>query len=249
MMLTFTPERRRLLPAAGIAGLVMALFAGALYLSGPAGAQTSQAQGNTAGKPKGAAANAKEGSAWVKLCEEQTLKNDQGEKKINVCLTHHERFHPTTGQPLISAAVREIDDPQTETVMIMVPLGRLLKAGLAMKVDENKPTQMPYAYCTALGCVAETKATPEVVESFKKGSELVIGTVDVTGKRIAFKVPLNGFTRALEGPPIDRKVYAKARKEMFEKIRERQKQVLKRAKEAADKKKAGGAAAPQNKAQ
>lgn len=236
MMPTYMPGSRRLLPTAGTAGLVAALFAGALCFAGPAMAQTSQAPAQ-----QGAAAKAKEGSAWVKLCEEQTFKNDEGEKKVNVCLTHHERFHPNTGQPLISAAVRELDNPEQQTVMIMVPLGRLLKAGLAIKVDDNKPMQVPYSYCTALGCVAETKATPEILESFKKGTDLAIGTVDVTGKRIAFKVPLNGFTRALDGPAIDREVYAKARKEMFEKIRERQKELLARAKADAEKKGAEGA--------
>ena len=184
-----------------------------------------------------------QGSAWVKLCEDQKLKQDGNDKEaqtVNVCLTHHERFHPNTGQPLISAAIRELNDPKQRTVMIMVPLGRMLPAGLIMKVDENKGVKIPYSYCTALGCVAEIPASDEIIGELKKGSELVIGTVDISRRKIAFKVPLTGFTRALDGKPIDRKVYAEARKQMFKQIRARQEKLIEKAKADAAKKAAGG---------
>lgn len=225
------------------AGLAAACLAA--ILSVPASAQ--QPAGDAT---KEAAKKTEKGSAWVKLCEDQSLKQsgeDKEAKTVHVCLTHHERFHPNTGQPLISAAIRELDDPKQRTVMIMVPLGRMLPAGLIMKVDENKGTKLQYSYCTALGCVAEMPATEEIIGEFKKGSELIIGTVDVSRRKIAFKVPLNGFSRALDGKPIDRKVYAEARKEMFKQIRARQAKLLEKAKEEAAKKTGGGEA--QKKAQ
>lgn len=217
----------------------MALTLGALCLTAPAMAQQPAAPG---AEKKGEVKKA-DGSAWVKLCEEQTLKDDKGEKKVNVCLTHHERFHPSTGQPLISAAIRQIDNPKQEIFMVMVPLGRLLQQGLQLEIDDQKPIELKYAYCTTLGCVAEMPSTPELIASFKKGTEMQIKTVDVNRRGVGFKVPLNGFSRTLEGPPIDRKVYTEARKEMFKQIRARQVELLKRAKEQAEKKKAaeGGA--------
>lgn len=233
-----------MISAARSAGFVALLAAGAACLAIPAYAQ--QPAPGAAGAKKPADKSADQGSAWVKLCEEQTLKkgDSKEEKKVNVCLTHHERFHPNTGRPLISAAVRQIDNPKLETVMIMVPLGRLLQQGLIMKVDEKEPIKLAYNYCTALGCVAEIPATAEIITSFKNGGDLVIGTVDVTRKRIAFKIPLSGFTRALDGPPIDRTVYAQARKQMFDQIRARQAELIKRAKEESEKNKAAGDAAP-----
>lgn len=234
-----TPGFRRVVSAAAAVGFGAAVVVG---FSVPANAQ------QPAPAAKKEAAKSDDGSAWVKLCEEQTLKKEKegdAAKKVNVCLTHHERFHPNTGQPLISAAIRKLDNPKQETLMIMVPLGRLLQQGLVLKVDEKEPVRLPYTYCTALGCVAEMPTTPELVTTMKKGGSLVIGTVDVSRKRIAFKIPLSGFTRALDGPPIDRKVYTEARKKMFEAIRFRQEELLKRAKEAQAKKAtAGGAPAP-----
>jgi len=243
-MVTFKRENRRAVSAAVIPGLFMTLAAGALFLTTPAQAQQPAKKAPAAAPAKKAAAAKKTtSSAWVKLCEEKKTKNkDQEEKKRTICLTHHERFHPTTGQPLISAAIRLISEPKQETVMIMVPLGRLLRPGLFLRVDQEKPLTMPYSFCTAVGCVAEMPATPEIISILKKGGEIAIGTIDVTRKKIGFKVPLTGFAGAYDGPPIDRKVYAKARKEMFMQIRKRQIELAKRAKAAAEKKKAAGGA-------
>lgn len=241
-----TPGFSRIVSAATAAGFA------ALFLAGFTMPASAQQPAPAAGAEKKKDAKTEQASAWVKLCEEQTLKKEKESKdvkKVNVCLTHHERFHPNTGQPLISAAIRSLDNPKQETLMIMVPLGRLLQQGLVMRVDEKEPVKMNYNYCTALGCVAEVPATPEVIASMKKGGDLFIGTVDVKQKRIAFKIPLTGFTRALDGPPIDRKVYAEARKQMFQQIRARQEELIKRAKDAAEKKKAAGTPPAPKKAQ
>ena len=79
----------------------------------------------------------------------------------------------------------------------------------------------------------------EIINSFKKGGTIVVKTVDVGQKKVGFTVPLAGFTRALEGPPIDRKIYAQARKEMFEMIRARQVELAKKAAEAKKQNQAG----------
>ncbi len=237
-MASFKPENHRTVSMAVSRSLMMAAAAGALFLTGPVAAQ--QPAKPDAAKKAADAAEIKNSSAWVKLCAKQ-----KGDKKGDVCLTHHERFHPTTGQPLISAAIRQVAGNKQEVVMVMVPLGRLLKKGLDLRVDEKKTIKMPYSFCTSVGCVAEIPVTPELLAAFKKGKELSIGTVDINQKRIGFKVALDGFSSTYSGPPIDRKIYAQARKEMFQQIRARQIELVKRAKAAAAKKKAaGGAAAP-----
>jgi len=242
-MAFFKPENHRTVSMAASRSLIMTVAAGALFLAAPASAQQpvkpAPAPAPTPAKKTGDASKTTN-SAWVKLCDKH-----QDEKKGNVCLTHHERFHPTTGQPLISVAIRKIDGQKQEVVMVMVPLGRLLAPGLILKVDEDKPVKLNYSFCTTVGCVAEIPASAEIIAKFKKGKQLSIGTIDINQKRIGFRVSLTGFSNAYDGPPIDRKVYAKARKEMFQMIRARQIELVKRAKAAAEKKKAaGGAAAP-----
>lgn len=239
-MLTFTPDFNRKIVTGLSRKMLMAIPLSVVFLATPADAQQPAQPGKApaakaAGDNKAGAGKKDASSAWVKLCEQHKDKD-----KGKVCLTHHERFHPTTGQPIISAAIRQIENDDEEVVMIMVPLGRLLQPGLAIAFDGGEPTKLIYSYCTALGCVAESKTTPIMIDKMKKAKELEIRTIDIARKKIGFKIPLSGFTRAYEGAPIDRKVYAKARKEMFDVIRARQKELIKRAKEAADKKKAAG---------
>ncbi|GBE43955.1 invasion associated locus B (IalB) protein [bacterium BMS3Bbin10] len=234
-MVTYKLADRRVDSASVISGLFMGLAIGALFLIAPAQAQQQPAKKAPAATPakKPAASKKATGSAWVKLCQEQ-----KGEKKQTICLVHHERFHPTTGQPLISAAVRKITGQKQETILIMVPLGRLLRPGLFVKVDKEKAVSLPYSYCTAVGCVAEVPAKPELIASFKKGREITIGTIDVSRKKIGFKIPLTGFSTAYDGPPVDQAIYTKARKDMFAQIRKRQIELAKRAAAAAKKRSA-----------
>ncbi len=229
-MVTCKKANRRVDSASVISSLFMGLAVGALFLVPPAQAQQQPAKK----APAAAAAKKPVGSAWVKLCQKQ-----RGDKKVTICLVHHERFHPDTGQPLISAAIRNISGQKQETMMIMVPLGRLLAPGMFIKVDKEKAIRVPYSYCTAVGCVAEVPAMPAIVTALKKGRELTIGTIDVSQKRIGFKVPLTGFATAYDGPPVDQAIYTKARREMFMQIRARQAELAKRAAEAVKK---GGAA-------
>jgi len=237
---SFKLEIRRMISASVTPGVCTALALGAFIFTAPAMAQQKapvQPQQPAQAKQP---ANAKEeiNSAWVKLCDD--IKGVTGD----VCLIHHERFNPDTGQPLISAAIRKIKGKDKETLMVMVPLGRLLRPGLLFKVDEEKPINLGYSFCTAVGCVAEMAASKELVNKLKKGKKLEIGTISLNQKRIGFRVPLTGFTLAYDGPPIDRRVYAKARKEMFMVIRKRQIALAKKAAETAKQKKAGKGAAP-----
>ena len=251
VMGSFKLEIRRIISTSFNPGVCTALALGAIVFAAPATAQ--QPTPAPAKKPAQAAPAKKPGeekinSAWVKLCDD--IKGVKGD----VCLTHHERFNPNTGRPLISAAIRKIKGQEKEMLLVMVPLGRLLKPGLLFKVDDEEPIKLDYSFCTSVGCVAETQATPEVIAKLKKGTRLDIGTMSLNQKRIGFRVPLAGFSRAYDGPPIDRKVYAQARKEMFQVIRKRQILLAKKAAEAAKKMKdakgasgdQGAAPAPKN---
>ncbi len=238
-MLTSLSAMGRTLPVAGKAGFVSLAFAGALFVNTPGHAQQPAQQAPAAPPAAAAQGGGAQESSWVKLCQQQKAKD----KQVNVCLTHHERLHPNTGLPLISAAIREIEGEPQKIMMFMVPLGRLLAPGLIMQVDDKEPLKIGYNYCTSIGCVAQAPVSAEIIDSFKKGGTLTIRTIDVGQKKVGFQVSLAGFTRALDGPSIDPKAYAQARKEMFEMIRARQVELAKKAAEAAKSKGApqGGA--------
>lgn len=201
-----------------------------------------------AGAPAaGAAADAKK-SAWVKLCEKAPFNHkDKDGKDIkeekNICLTHHERLDGNTGMVMVSAAIREVEGADKKSLMIMVPLGMALPPGLRAavytkdqwaqaakneKIDEKalKPISLKYSLCHAAGCTAEIEATADILEQMKVGGGIMVIAMNAGAQPIGFPVPLDGFTDAFGGKPVDNKEYAKARGQLMAQIRERQQQAM-----------------------
>jgi invasion protein IalB len=212
----------------------------------PAAAPAKPAAGAAA--PAAGAAPAANKSAWVKLCEKTPLvkkgadgKDVKDDKEI--CLTHHERLDGNSGMVLVSAAIREVQGQDKKHLMIMVPLGMALPPGLRAavytkdqwakiakneKVDDKelKPVDLKYSLCHASGCTAEIEADAAVVDQMKSGGGLMIVAMNAAAQPIGFPVPLDGFTDAFAGKPIDNAEYKKARGQLMAQIRDRQKAAI-----------------------
>lgn len=191
---------------------------------------------------------AKKQSAWVKLCEKAPLvkagkDGKKQEETKEICLTHHERLDGNTGMVLVSAAIRKVEGSDHQSLMVMVPLGMAIPAGVRAavyspeqwaraakneKVDDKelKPFTLKYSLCHPAGCTAETVATPEMIASMKKGGGIMVLAMNAATQPIGFPVPLDGFTAAYDGPPVDNAAYAKARGQLMAQIRERQKKAV-----------------------
>lgn len=209
-------------------------------------AAKAPAAGAPAAKTDAAAADKK--SAWVKLCEKApfTHKDKDGKdvkEEKNICLTHHERLDGNTGMVMVSAAIREVEGADKKSMMVMVPLGMALPPGLRAavytkeqwaqaakneKIDEKtlKPVSLKYSLCHAAGCTAEVEATAEILEQMKTGGGIMVIAMNAGAQPIGFPVPLDGFTEAFTGKPVDNKEYAKARGQLMAQIRERQQAAL-----------------------
>ena len=200
----------------------------------------------------GAAADAAGKSAWVKLCEKAPLvKKDKDGKDVkeekNLCLTHHERLDGNTGMVLVSAAIRQIEGQDKQSLMIMVPLGMAIPPGIRAavytkeqwaavqkneKVDEKtlKPIELKYSLCHPAGCTAETEATKEITDQLAAGGGLMVLAMNAAAQPVAFPVPLDGYNEATAGAPVDNKKYAEARGALMKQIRERQIQMAEKMK-------------------
>ncbi len=199
-----------------LCGLVAgAALAGSLMVSSQAVAQEEQQ---------------KQEAAWVKLCEKAPSLQEEG-SEVDVCLTHHERIDGNTGRVLVSAAIRQVEGKDTRSLMVMVPLGMALAAGVQAKVDENEPIKLKYTLCHVGGCTAEAQATDEIIEQFRNGEQIVVAAMNLAGKPIGFPVPLSGFTKAYAGDPVDNEKYRAARQQLMQTIRQRQIAMMEKARE------------------
>ncbi len=180
-----------------------------------------------------APAAAQDDSAWVKLCE-QAPDITNPEQKLSVCLTHHEHIDGRSGQVVVSAAIRQVEGQDKKALMVMVPLGMAIPPGLQMKVDENNPIPLKYTLCHIAGCTAETEATDEIVQQMQSGQKLVVAAINLAGQAVAFPdVPLAGFTKTMDGDPVDNAKYKEARQRLMMSIRERQILAAKKARDEA----------------
>lgn len=245
----------------GLRILGAASFVAAVVLgSGVAFAQ--QKKGEAKAAP--AAAPAASQSAWVKLCEKAPVlvggkdgKQERAEKSI--CLTHHERLDGNTGMVLVSAAIREVEGQDKQHLMIMVPLGMAIQPGLRAKVyektmwdaaqknekvDDSKigVTKLNFSLCHPAGCTAEIDLNKEIMDQLKTGAGVMVYAINANGQVIAFPVPLNGFSAALTGAPIDNTKYSEARKGLMQQIALRQQALIEEYKKKQSE--GGKAAAP-----
>ncbi len=158
-------------------------------------------------------------SPWIKFCPKPLEPDAKA-----VCYT---AMDSTTevGLPMASAVLIETEGESEKTLRISLPNALQLQPGIRIVIDQNAPTSVPFYTCLANGCIANSKATPQLIDRLKKGQTLVIQAYRITGSVINVTMPLVDFAKANEGPPIDPK-------ELEARQKSREELLLKRSEEA-----------------
>jgi invasion protein IalB len=165
-------------------------------------------------------------SSWVKIC---TKEEKSGGKQV--CLVRYEGLDPKTGAILISAAVRTVEGENKEYLLVNLPTSQALAipAGVQIKMDQSEPIQLQYTVCLPPSCQVQTVLPKETVEKMRKGTQMFVGAVNAAGKTIVFPIPLKGFSKTSDGPPVDNRAYQAARAQMIQAAREHQMELAKEA--------------------
>jgi invasion protein IalB len=201
----------------------------------PAAGAPAAAGAATAAAPAGATED-----AWVKLC----MKNEQTQSK-EICLVNHEGLEPNTGMVLIAAAVRKVEGEEKQQLLIRVPTAYALviPPGVEVKIDDQQPMKLQYAICFPTSCQVQLELTKELMDSMRKGKQMVVAAMNIQQKTMGFPVPLTGFAKAYDGPPVDSKKYEESRRQLMEMFRKRQQELAAKAAEAEQNKQGGQPAA------
>jgi invasion protein IalB len=171
---------------------------------------------------------------WTKVCGK-----DQN-SSTEICYTTRD-FIPEQGQPIFAVAVYDVKGPQQtqKVIRFLMPLGLLLKPGIRFTVDQGQPTPGSYAVCFPNGCFAESPVKDDVVNTLKKGTTLNVSVQNQVAREVTVQIPLAGFGKAFDGPPIDPKVLQEQQKKLQEELEKRSDELRKRLESNA-----AGAAAP-----
>jgi len=202
-------------------------------------AQQRPAQGAPAGQPA-APAPAQPASTqvtlkpspeqpeWVKVC------GDDPQQGKTVCYTTRD-FVSDSNQPVLAIAVYEVKNDPRRFIRLVMPLGFLLQPGLRLSIDKAQPIAGRYDICYPTGCFAQIDANDALVAAFKKAGTVKIDVQNPAANEVGFVVPLEGFTKAFDGAPIDPKV-------LQEQAQKLQEEMARRAKELRDRQQQGSAA-------
>ena len=152
-------------------------------------------------------------NGWYKAC------NDQGETKI--CNVQYQAV-ASTGQVITSINLAEITGGVNRRVFqVTVPTDRLIPPGVAMKVDDKKPTPVPFSFCTPRICAAEVDLDDKLVEVLKSGTSMEVTSTNFQGKANPIKISLEGFGAAYDGVPITQEDLAKRQKALEEQLKQK----------------------------
>ncbi|QBR69951.1 invasion-associated locus B family protein [Beijerinckiaceae bacterium] len=173
---------------------------------------------------------------WTKVCGKDPNANKE------ICYTTRD-FSSQAGQPpVLALAVYDIKGDDTRVIRLLVPVGLMLRPGFRFAIDKGPLAEGAFEICFPNGCFAEAKVKGPTIDQLKKGSVLSVAVKNQVNNEITFAIPVAGFGRAFDGPPIDPKVLEEQQKKLQEELQKRAEDERKRLEAAkpAD----GGAAAP-----
>jgi invasion protein IalB len=159
---------------------------------------------------------------WTKVCG-----RDQAANK-DICYTTRD-FSAQAGQaPVLALAVYDIKGDDTRIIRLLVPVGLMLRPGFRFSVDKGPMGEGAFEICFPNGCFAEAKVKGTTIDQLKKGSILSVVVKNQANNEVTFDIPVAGFGRAFDGPPIDPKVLEEQQKKLQEELQKRAEEERKR---------------------
>ncbi len=103
-----------------------------------------------------------------------------------------------TAQIVALFRIRLPQDAQVPAMMVQLPLGLFLPAGLELQVDEHEPLAFPVQTCDAAGCYVGATVSTELLGQLESGTTLRLGFQDLTQSQIDVRMPLANFASAYQ---------------------------------------------------
>jgi invasion protein IalB len=183
-----------LLRSKALSHLVLAcvLATGVLGAGGADAQQRRPTTHSVASEPKAAAQPAageatKPAGTWLSRCV-----SDSRDAKP-VCVMEQNAFITKTGQ-LVSAVTVRFSPGVTEPVlMVQVPVGLYVPAGISLQVDSDKARVLPIQTCDLKGCFGAEPLKAEELGRLKSGKHLTVAFQNLGRQTINIPFVLEGF--------------------------------------------------------
>jgi invasion protein IalB len=168
---------------------------------------------------------------WFKACSKQ--------EDVDICNVQN-IVMADTGQMITGISMIDLKGKVNRKVFqVSVPSGRMVPPGIGLQIDGGKTQKLDYVICFPDRCVAETQLSDALVNSFKKGSELTLTSVNFQNQPNPIKVSLQGFTGAYDGEPLKQSDLDERQKKIQDFVAKNNEDFAKKLKEEQEKAKAG----------
>jgi invasion protein IalB len=169
-------------------------------------------------------------AGWFKACSKQ--------EDVDICNVQN-IVTAASGQLVTGISLIELKGKVNRKVFqVTVPTGRLVPPGIGLQIDGGKAQKLEYVICFPDRCVAEVQLSDQLVASFKKGSELLLTSVNFQNQANPVKVTLQGFTGAYDGPALQQADIEERQKKLQDFVAKNNDDFAKKLKQEQDKAKA-----------
>jgi invasion protein IalB len=175
---------------------------------------------------------------WTKVCGKDPASNRE------TCYTTRD-FVAENDTPVLAIAVYETKGEGNKVdrqVRYLLPLTFLLQPGVRSSIDGSQPIAGRYTICVQNGCFAEFTIADPVFARMKTAQTLTLQVQNQAAREVSFVIPLAGFAKGVDGPPIDPAVLEEQQKKLQEELQKRSDQMRQQLQGAAPA--PGGAPAP-----
>ncbi len=83
-------------------------------------------------------------------------------------------------------------------MMIQLPVGLFLPAGIKVQVDENKPQQIVLETCDLKGCYGTAPVSDEMLGAMKAGKRFAVSFQNAAKQNIAIPFGLSNFAETYQ---------------------------------------------------
>jgi invasion protein IalB len=226
---------------AGLAGCLMVLAGGQAYGQTKKPAAPAQPAPAQPQQPPGPITLLPTQNDWTKVCGKDQAANKE------ICYTTRDFSAQAEQAPVLALAVYEIKGEDMRIVRLLMPVGLMLRPGFRFSVDKGEAQAGGFEICFPNGCFAEAKVKGSFIGELKKGTNLNVSVKNQVNNEITFAVPLSGFAKAYDGPPVDPKVLEEQQKKLQEELQKRAEEERKRLEAAKEGAKPDAKAAPAKK--
>lgn len=168
---------------------VLSVAAALVTLMGPAVALAQQAEEPVIGGDAAAPAQGT-GDAWASRCVSGTR---QGPLEC----TLSQRAVTKQGQ-LVGSVTIQLPAGAAPVMIVSVPLGIFLGAGITYAIDANPPKALELQTCDRTACYAETGLPAELITAMQGGQKLNITFQNMQKQPVTLPMSLIGFTAAFD---------------------------------------------------